>query len=55
MRLPSRFVITALRQTFSAGMLKAYTDSSNNIGEKLHSDSLPVFERKKITGGVGCT
>src|ERR1700686_385718 len=34
MRLPSRFVITALRQTFLAGILKAYIDSGNTIGEK---------------------
>ena len=34
MRLPSRFAITALRQTFSAGILKAYIASSDTIGEK---------------------
>ena len=28
MRLPSRFVITALRQTFSAGILEAYFGSN---------------------------
>ena len=34
MRLPSRFVITARRQTFSIGILEAYIDSSDTIGEK---------------------
>ncbi len=35
MRLPSRFVIIALRQIFLASILKAYTDSSNALGEKI--------------------
>src|ERR1019366_4777206 len=34
MRLPSRFVITARRQTFSDGILKAYIDSSDTIWGK---------------------
>ncbi len=40
MRLPSRFVITALRQTFLASILKAYIDSRNTTGEKVSTDSL---------------
>ena len=35
MRLPALFVITALRQTFSAGIVKAYGDSSNTIVENI--------------------
>jgi len=35
MRLPSRFVITAFRQTFSAGIVKAYINSINIIGKKV--------------------
>jgi len=31
----SRFVITALRQTFSAGIVKAYINSINTIGKKV--------------------
>jgi len=34
MRLPFRFVITARKQTFSIGILKAYIDSSDARGEK---------------------
>ena len=34
-RLPSRFVITALRQIFLAGIVKAYTDFTDSIGEKV--------------------
>ena len=34
MCLPSRFVITALRQTLFAGILKAYIDSRNAIEKK---------------------
>ena len=37
MRLPSRFVITALRQIFLASIRKAYTDSSNLIYQMLIS------------------
>jgi hypothetical protein len=39
-RLPSRLVITALRQTFSAGILKAYID----IGIR--------FKAKRISGAI---
>jgi hypothetical protein len=37
MLLPSRFVITALRQIFLVGILKAYTDSCNLIYRMLIS------------------
>ena len=69
MRLPSRFAITALRQTFSAGILKAYIDSSDTIGEKdskcsglrePHSDNLvyqagsgPRTANLEIRNGTG--
>ena len=36
-RLPSRFVITALRQIFLASIRKAYTDPSNLIYHMLNS------------------
>jgi len=35
MRLPSRCVITALREAFSAGIVKAYINSINTIGKKV--------------------
>src|ERR1700686_294054 len=35
MLLPSRLVITALRQIFLAGIVKAYTDFTDSIGEKV--------------------
>ena len=43
MCLPSWFVITALRRTFSAGIVKACIDSSNTIGKsfKVYPYRLP--------------
>jgi len=41
MRLPSRFVMTALRQIFLASIRKAYTDSGNAIWEKIQIAPLP--------------
>ncbi len=40
MCLPSWFVITALRRTFSAGIVKAYIDSSNTIGKNVSKCTL---------------
>ena len=48
MRLPSRFVITALRQTFLASILKAYIDSRNTTGEKVSTDSLILIYRVRV-------
>jgi hypothetical protein len=41
-RLPSRFVITAFRQTFLSGMLKDYLDSGGTKVEKIKSASFRV-------------
>ena len=40
MRLPSWFVITALRRTFSAGIVKACIDSRNAIGKNVSKSTL---------------
>jgi hypothetical protein len=45
--LPSRFVITAFRQTFLSGILKAYIDSGGTKVENLNGQtSGSVFNRK---------
>jgi hypothetical protein len=53
MCLPSWFVITALRRTFSAGIVKAYIDSSNTIGKNVSKCTLT--DSLILTGIVCCS
>ena len=52
MRLPSRLVITALRQAFSAGILKAYIDSRKRFKVKRISEA--TFRAHAVNQALSC-
>ena len=53
MRLPSRIAITALRQTFLSGILKAYIDLRSTLGESFKAYSYPRPDSNLLVPGLG--